>query len=64
MIFKAQVYKYILTSVCSLKYIIMFSAHIILSIIKTEHITVTFIAGYWQNLLYLADVFLKILLVN
>ena len=27
----------------------MFSAHIILLIIKTEHLTVTFIAGYWQE---------------
>lgn len=42
----------------------MFSAHIIVFMIKTEHITVTFIAGDWQNMLYLADVFLQILLVN
>lgn len=47
-----------------LKYIIMFSIHIILSILKSEHIPVTLVAGYWQTLLYLADVFLCILLVD
>lgn len=47
-----------------LKYIILFPIHTILSLLKSEHITVTFIAGYWQALLYQADVLLKILLVN
>lgn len=60
-IYKVQVLN---TYMLFLKYIIMFPIHIILSLLKSEHITVTFIAGYWQALLYQADVLLNILLVN
>lgn len=60
-IYKVQVLN---TYMLFLKYIIMFPIHTILSLLKSEHITVTFIAGYWQALLYQADVLLKILLVN